>query len=144
MVIIVRNNTHDSKKDGDSRWAHRPEFDWEKAELRRDPESMPRMLYMGLLRLAQVRQQTLAFTRADTEIIDTGNDHVFAYFRHHEEQSVLILANFSEAEQSIAGRHLRLLGWDKTFTDLIGGETITATQRLVMEPYQFMVLAGIG
>ena len=69
---------------------------------------------------------------------------MFAYFRHHEEQSVLILSNFTEAEQSIAGRHLRLLGWDKTFTDLVGGKTITATQRLVMEPYQFMVLAGIG
>lgn len=131
------------EKDGDSRWVHRPNFDWERAEQRNDLENVVGLIYTGLLRLSQIRQQNLAFTRAETEIMDTGNDHVFGYFRHHGEQSVLVLANFSESEQIIAGRRLRLLGWDKTFTDIVAGRTITATQKLVMQSYDFMVLVGI-
>ncbi len=133
----------DPEKDGDTRWAHRPAFDWERAELRRDRESVPGRIYEGLLRLVQIRQQNLAFTRAETEITDTGNDHVFGYFRHHAGQSVMVLANFSEHEQTLAASHLRLLGLRKTFTDIVAGRTITATQKLVLEPYQFMVLVGV-
>lgn len=129
--------------DGDSRWVHRPLFDWQRADLRRNPESIPGRIYSGLLRLVQIRQQNLALARAETEIVDPGNDHVFGYFRHHHGQSILILANFSEQEQSVAGRQLRLLGMRKTFTDVVAGKTITATQVLALEPYQFMVLVGV-
>ncbi len=131
------------EKDGDTRWAHRPLFDWERAELRRDREGIVGRVYQGLLRLMQIRQQNLAFTRAETEIADTGNDHVFGYFRHHDAHGVFVLANFSEKEQTIAANRLRLLGLRKTFTDIVAGKTITATQKLVLEPYQFMVLVGV-
>ena len=127
---------------GDSRWVHRPAFDAERAELREDQASIPGMIYHGLLKLIQVRQQNLAFTRADTEIVDTGNEHVFGYFRQHADQSVLVLANFTEREQSLAANRLRLLGLRKTLTDVIAGRTLIATQTLTLEPYQFMVLPG--
>ena len=125
---------------GDSRWVHRPVFDWHQAESRNDLSSIPGRIYHAMLRIAQIRQQNLAFTRADTEIVDSGNAHVFAYFRQHAEQSVLVLANFSEREQVLAANRLRLLGLRKTVTDLMAGRTIIATQSLAVEPYQFMVL----
>jgi amylosucrase len=133
----------DPEKLGDTRWVHRPAFDWDRAERRKDPHSVPARIYSGLLKLIQIRQQNLAFSRSETEIIDTGNGHVLGYFRQHGGQSVLVLANFSEHEQNIVGSQLRLLGLSKTFTDIVAGRTITATQRLVLEPYQFMVLVGV-
>jgi amylosucrase/maltose alpha-D-glucosyltransferase/alpha-amylase len=130
-------------KDGDSRWVHRSTFDWERAELRKDPQSAAGRIYEGLLRLAQIRQQNLAFTRAETEIIDAGNDHVFGYFRQRDDRSILMLANFTEAQQTVNAKRLRLLGLRKTLTDVLTGKTIVATQQVVMEPYQLMVLMGI-
>lgn len=130
------------EKDGDNRWMHRPSFDWDQANLRRQPDSIAGRIYLGLLRIFQIRHQNLAFTRAETEIADTGNPHVFGYFRQHEAHSVFVLANFSEHEQTIAAKRLRLLGLRKTFADLVAGRTITATQQLIMEPYQFMILVG--
>jgi len=131
---------NDPEMVGDSRWVHRPVFDWQQAESRNDLSSIPGRIYHDMLRIAQIRQQNLAFTRADTEIVDSGNAHVFAYFRQHAEQSVLVLANFSEREQVLAANRLRLLGLRKTVTDLMAGRTIIATQSLAVEPYQFMVL----
>ena len=92
------------------------------------------------MRLVQLRQQNLAFTRAETEFTDTGNPHVFGFFRNHDQYSVLVLGNFSEKEQHLEARRLRHMGMRKTMVDLYAGRTITATQELVIEPYQLMVL----
>lgn len=131
------------EKDGDSRWAHRLAFDWERADLRRNSEEIWGQIYLGLLRLINIRQQNRAFTGSETVLMDPGNDHVFGYFRHHDDQSVLVLGNFTENEQAIVGRRLRLLGMRKTFTDIVSGTTITATQKLMLDPYQFMILIGV-
>ena len=133
----------DSEKVGDTRWIHRPAFAWDKADQRHDAGSFPGRIFQGLLRLGQIRQQNLAFARTETEIIDTGNVHVFGYFRLHNEQNVLVLVNFSDREQIIEARHLRLLGLSKILTDIVAGKTIVATRQLAMEPYQFMILLGV-
>ncbi|QUY45024.1 cyclomaltodextrinase C-terminal domain-containing protein [Acaryochloris marina S15] len=131
------------EKDGDSRWAHRLAFDWARADSRRNSEEVWGQIYLGLLRLINIRQQNRAFTGSETVLMDPGNDHVFGYFRHHDDQSVLVLGNFTENEQAIVGRRLRLLGMRKTFTDIVSGTTITATQKLMLDPYQFMILIGV-
>lgn len=130
----------DPERVGDSRWIHRPQFDWQAAERRHDRQTPEGRIFVELQRLFQIRQQNLAFTRADTQIIDTGNDHVFGYFRRHDDQSVLVLANFSEKEQDIAARRLRLLGLRKTVTDIASGRIIIAAQEFKLEPYQLAVL----
>jgi amylosucrase len=133
----------DPEKDGDSRWLHRPVFDWERAEQRRDVTTVPGRVYQGLLRLIQIRGQNLAFTRAETEIVETGNEHVFGFLRSGDQHVVFVLASFSEKEQRLEARRLRQMGMRKTMVDLVAGRTITATQELVMEPYQFMVLTRV-
>ncbi len=134
----------DTARIGDSRWLHRPMFDWDRAEQRRDTTTVPGRVYQGLLRLLQLRGQNLAFTRADTEIVETGNQHVFGFIRSASQHVVFVLANFSEKEQRVEARRLRQMGMRKTMVDLYAGRTITATQELLLEAYQFMVLARVG
>ncbi len=130
----------DPAKIGDSRWLHRPKFDHESAELRRNVSTIQGRVYQGLLRLVQLRSQNLAFTRAETEFIETGNDHVFGFLRSSAQHMVFVLASFSEKEQRLEAKFLRRMGMRKTMVDLFAGRTITATQHLVMAPYQLMVL----
>jgi amylosucrase/maltose alpha-D-glucosyltransferase/alpha-amylase len=101
---------------------------------------VPGRIYQELLRLVRIRQQNLAFDRGDTEIVATGSDHVFGYFRTNGDHSVLVLANFSEQPQTLEGRRLRLLGLRKSVVDLVAGRTIVATHALELEPYAFMIL----
>jgi hypothetical protein len=82
-------------------------------------------VYQGLLCLLQLRGQNLAFTRADTDVVETGNQHV-----------VFVLANFSEQEQWLEARCLRQMGMRKTRVDLYAGRIITAVQELLLEPCQ--------
>lgn len=140
-------NDYDYEKNvdklGDTRWIHRPKFDWEKAKERSDPETVTGRIFNGLLRLIQIRKNNLAFSGPDTEFVDLDNDHVLSYFKNYEDYSLFVLGNFSEHQQKIAGNKLRLLGLSKSVTDIVTGRSIIAAQNLELDPYQFMVLVGI-
>jgi len=134
----------DPAKTGDSRWLHRTAFDRERAGQRHDPETVPGRVYQGLLRLIQLRVQNLAFTRGETEFVETGNKHVFGFFRSNEQHITFVLANFSEHVQHLEARRLRQMGMRKTMVDLYAGRVITATQELEIAPYQLMVLSRVA
>jgi amylosucrase/maltose alpha-D-glucosyltransferase/alpha-amylase len=145
---IATLNDYDYEDDpeaaGDSRWMHRPTFDWERAELRRDGSTVPGLVYQGLMRVIQLRSQNLAFARSETQIGNTGNPHVFGFLRSGDDSVVFVLANFSERPQKLEARRLRQMGMRKTMVDLHAGRVITATQELEIEPYQLMVLTRVA
>jgi len=132
--------SQDSGKVGDDRWMHRPAFDWEKAEKRSDPDTIEARIFDGFLKLARIRRDNHAFQECHTEFVDTENPHVFGYFRSHGGQSILCVANFSEEHQDLPATRLRQLGMRKTFTDIVAGKSIVATQKLTLEPLQFAAL----
>jgi len=131
----------DPDKAWDSRWLHRGRFDWDMAEQRGEHDAAVGRIYGGLCRLIQLRQQNLAFSRAETDFVDTGNPHVFAYFRSHELHTAFVIANFSEHPQQVEAWRLRQLGLRKSMVDLYSGKPILAMRTLEMEPYQFTVLS---
>ncbi|WP_342782233.1 amylosucrase [Thiohalocapsa marina] len=142
-IATLNDYGYDSQpeKVGDSRWLHRGAFDWSRAEQRRDTDQVPGRVYQGLLRLLQVRGQNQAFSRGETEFVDSGNRHVLGFLRTNDSATVFVLANFSEHQQRLEARRLRQMGMRKTMVDLFAGRTIVATQELLIEPYQLMILS---
>ena len=130
----------DPGKDGDDRWMHRPTFDWDKAELRKEQGTVEERIFSGFLKFSQIRKNNHAFQECHTEFVGTENPHVFGYFRSYGGQSILCLANFSEHQQDLSATRLRQLGMRKTFTDIVAGKSIVATQKLTLEPLQFAAL----
>ncbi|MBZ0296817.1 MAG: alpha-amylase family protein [Anaerolineae bacterium] len=89
----------DPIKGHDSRWAHRPAFDWERAKKRHDPTSIEGRVFQALQHMISVRQNTPELAGCKTLFFDTGNPHVLGYIRNHQ---LMVLANFSETEQVIS------------------------------------------
>ena len=107
---------------------------------RHDPGSIEKRVFAGLQRLIQVRKGCGAFAGNDMHPVDTGSEHVLGYVRQHENQRALVLANFSEQPQNIAGNLLRLHGLSYSFTDLVSGRRLSA-QDLQLDAYSFLCLA---
>ncbi len=90
----------DDIKKVDSRYLHRGNFPWKKADKRKKKGSIEEKLFTGLKELEDLRRKHKAFsTMADTWIIDTKNIHVLAFGRYYEGEKVLCFYNFARSEQ---------------------------------------------
>ncbi len=125
-----RDNPNHSE---DSRWVHRLPFDWERAGDRTNPDTDAGRIFGTLAGLLAIRRQTPAFANGQTQFLDTRNEQVLGYVRGGD---VLVLANFSEEEQSVR------LGWmPANPTDLITGEAYPRSKPVTLAPFQFVWLA---
>lgn len=125
---------HIGKKD-DSRWVHRPAFDWERAAKRDDITTPQGRLFTTLRRLIALRKAYKAFAGGDTRWIDTWNEHVLGYVRGGE---VLVLANFSEHEQIVPQYAVTPYMHDASGYDLIDDAPVKINSSVHLAPYQFM------
>jgi amylosucrase len=126
---------------GDNRWMHRPYMDWETAEKRHDPNTIIGQIFQGILALAAARRQTLPLhAQADTQAVWTHNEHIFGLIRTSPRGKVLVLANFSEAEQGVPGYRIAELGFSEPLVDHLSGERFHNGHGLRLKSYQVMWL----
>ncbi len=126
----------DPTESEDSRWVHRPHFDWARAEARHDPATEPGRVFQTLRHLIAIRQRTPAFANGSTHFMDANNEHVLAFERGG---AVLVLANFSEEAQTV-----RLAWMPPDPVDLISGASCARHKAFDLEPYQVLWLASGG
>lgn len=132
----------DPAKTTDSRWVHRPPIDWAKLARRQDPTTVEGRIYAQICHLIALRKGHPGFAGNQMEVINIGNDQVFAYLRTHADQRIVVLANFTEQEQTLKANELRLYGLSYQFSDLISGQPLhLLSDELRLEPYQVMWLA---
>jgi len=130
----------DPAKAGDSRWVHRPYTDWSKVERRNDPASLEGRIFGGLRRIIQARLSHPELAGGAMQVIETGNEHVFAYLRHTAGQRALILTNFADQEQTVASRVLQPYRADLNPADWVTGEIVAVDGDLKLKPHQFVWL----
>lgn len=93
----------DPDKAADSRYVHRGGFDWDKAELRKDPEARQGKLFAALRKLERIRSEEAVF-RADARVstFDTGCHQVLGVCRELDGERLTALFNFSERAIPVA------------------------------------------
>ena len=104
-TINDRTFLQDESKANDSRWAHRPKIDWDKAERRNTPGTVEYQIFSALKKMIAVRKEIPAFADFnDREIIDVDNPHLFVFSRYNYQQPgqrVLVVANFDAAPEHL-------------------------------------------
>jgi amylosucrase len=115
----------------DSRWAHRPHFDWEKAAQRHDPTTLPGRIFLPLKKMIAIRKDKPAFAAgAPIQIIDTHNRALYTYLKGSGAGRTLCVANFRASPQTLTadliGHHLG----SSTTVNLLQAETYGGDVRL--------------
>jgi amylosucrase len=129
----------DPAKSKDSRWVHRPKFDWQKARKRNNPASTQGAIFTGLQKMLAIRNSHEVFSVGDLTVISTDNDHILGFVRSIGEESILVLANFSERDYNISANLLRLYGLSYGFVDLTTN-TKHPLENILLKPYQITLL----
>ena len=95
----------DDTKAADSRWAHRPVIDWQKAEQRMTHGTPEQRIFDGLKHMIAVRKAIPAFADFNNrELIEIDNPYLFAFLRSNPavpSEVVLVVANFDSDPQHL-------------------------------------------
>ena len=107
----------DPLKREDSRYLHRGDMDWTLADQRLEETTVPGRLFSAITRMEALRARHPLFDgRADTWLLDTGNDAVLGIGRYYKGEKLLAVFNFSRQSQRVWLRE------PEAFTDLLTGE----------------------
>lgn len=95
--IATRNDySYEQEHPGDSRWVHRPVFDWEEAAGRHDQSTLAGRTFTTVRRLAAVRSRRAAFAPgSETEVVGGTPPGVIALRKKNGGDRVLVVANFT-------------------------------------------------
>ena len=134
----------DERKSGDTRWMHRPTFDWDKALLRNKPNTVENRIFQALKKMISVRHEVAAFADFNNrELRDTDNPHLFVFCRTGQQQAserVLVVGNFDSHPQHMELDRLKEAGLvqHSQLYDLYSGEKPTMfNNALIVPPYRF-------
>jgi amylosucrase len=122
----------------DSRWVHRPRFDWARAERRHDETTVEGRVFQALQHLIQIRTTTPVFAGCQSLFFDTGNARVLGFVHN---RGLLVLANFSESVQTVR-RDLLAVYWPvaQPAVDLVTGDPLPDADDVELKPYDFLWL----
>lgn len=128
----------DPDKKADSRWVHRPTFNWERAENRTDITTIEGRMFTGFQQIIQARKATAEIGKGQTLFFDTGTKHVLGYIRNKQ---ILILCNFTETPQMI---HTTIISSymdiPNTMQDVLTDTKWSMEKQITLEPYQYLWL----
>jgi len=96
------NYLDDDTKNHDARWVNRPRITAQAIELAKKSNTPQNRVYQALTEMITLRKHNSILGDARTEIVNTGNNHIFAYQRvSQDENALLAICNFSDLPQSL-------------------------------------------
>jgi len=134
----------DENKAHDTRWTHRPNFDWDKAELRHQSGTIEQKIFNASKLMISVRKEIPAFADFNNrELIQVENPHLFVFSRFNLLQisgGVLVVVNFDARPQylDLEDPNIKSVLSYGHIKDLVSGDTPSLFNRqLVIPPYHF-------
>jgi amylosucrase len=138
---------HDDKKH-DDRWVNRIAVTEHDTALALAPckaptlqEKASKTVFDGLQTMLSIRKEKAIFGDATTTILETDNQHCFAFLRENNHGGkLLVLCNFSDHEQKIESRMLEAINYQSSI-DLLTQHSLSGNETtLVLKPLQQMWL----
>ncbi|MFC4654941.1 alpha-amylase family glycosyl hydrolase [Rheinheimera marina] len=129
--------SQDPAKKDDSRWVNRVKVTETQLVQAKKPASLSGKIYQQLQQLLSCRNRLAVLGQGSTEILDSGNPHLFCYQRELAGDKLLALVNFSEQTQ-----HL-LLPATGSYTDELSGQRYQAGT-IQLAPYQVLWLTPVS
>jgi hypothetical protein len=117
-------------------------MDWDRAALRHEAGRIEHRLFEGIKQLAETRKSLDALHgRGQERILQAGNDRTFLFERVHEDNRLLVAANFAAVGQAVSLSTLPSPWQETAFTDVLGDRpAFFSSGRLVLPPYGYLWL----
>ncbi len=130
----------DEHKGHDSRWLHRPKFDWERAQLRDDLGTSEGQVFQKLKALIAARKDLdILGNHTPTHFVHLNTNHVSCFVKEWEGHTFVGLFNFSEDRQFVGLEPFKMMGlFHQELTDVLSGRKLDFDDdNILIGPYGF-------
>ena len=132
----------------DNRWVNRPMQNWDAvAQLKKSDNNTSAIIFNGLKHMIRLRKEHSVFADSnDIKIHGCPNQHVFAFQRTHEDESVWVLSNFNEVTETLNIGWLLSIGIHagENSIDLLTGKNFELIHNeLPLKPYEQLWIKNI-
>ena len=127
----------DDQKRNDSRWIHRITYDEDLYAKRHQYNYPAGKIWIGIQEIIQLRKKYDVFQIQNIKVINSGNQHVFAFTKENSKHRVLILANFSEHERLVESQIFRETGNPANWKNIMNHEPQDEGM-IFLKPYQYL------
>lgn len=140
---IAACNNYDYKnnpdKAMDSRFLHRSQFDWEKAQFAiENPDSIEGKMFYGLKKLISIRTDNPIFDGiVPIQLIPSGSIHTIAIKKQDSKNRFIAIFNFSEYTVPIGLEVLKEFNSEKSMTDILKNTKVLLAPA-VIDPYEMI------
>lgn len=125
----------------DNRWLHRPQMDWGAAVRHDDVQTVAGRIFAGVKAQVHARKSLSALhAEAETLAVWTHNDHVFGLLRNSPRGRLLILANFTELEQTVPAYRFAEMSFGDRLVDRLTGRKLDGRQDVRLATYEIVWL----
>ncbi len=115
---------NDVGKNYDNRWMHRPIFDWEKADKRKDTSSTEARIFSAMQQLINIKKQYDCFSDlSNVEWLSLHNKHIAGFIRANENQKIVCLFNYSNHPANLTWYALKEKGITGSLIDIANGNS---------------------
>lgn len=129
----------------DNRWIHRPYLDWNQAGQRHDWQTVTARIFHATCDMIQARKHTLSLhAEARCYAVWTHNEQVFGMIRASARGRLLVLANFTERDQTVPRHRVHDMGFKGELVDRLEGKVLDSWSDLKLEPYRVLWLEQVS
>ncbi len=104
---------------GDSRWVHRPVFQKTLFDERHDPDTMTGRIFARFKKMVQVRATHEIFAVQGVEVIESGHPSVLIFRKVSEDETLIVIGNFSERSAEASSGAWKSLFEDKAASEVV-------------------------
>lgn len=122
----------------DSRWVHRPPFDWDRLSRAEAGEGVEARVLQEMRNLFTVRAEEPALSMGKCRMVDGGHRHILGFARSGPAYDLLVLANFSDGEEFFDEGRLFSDAQQRKFVDLLTGRQYEG--KLALQPWELLWL----
>ncbi len=129
---------NEPNKRHDSRWLHRPRFNWKTVS---EPTKAQKAIYEDIRELIGLRRQ-IQHGQSE-QVLVQGNPHVLMLLQSDGDNDYLYFFNVTEDRQWVYTSDVRRHGLNGVWTEIIQGKKVDfSEEKILLGPYEFLVLKG--
>jgi glycosidase len=131
---------NDPTKMFESRWVHRPIFDWKRAKKRYKEHTFEYEIFNKLKHMIKIRKKHTVFNgNIDIHVILNSDISVYSFYKKNNKEQITFIFNFSEYKKTISTTPYHEQSINGVMKDLISGRIIDFNKEdFKIAPYEMI------